>query len=643
MPEQQLLERYLKYQIRIIKKELKESSSSSELEVYYTELKNKIRNIIDNLDELLTLDLDKIKENIKCLEQKDIKFISFCKITQESKFIELKEYDIGYLRQIFAKIDIEINHYFEEINILKKPYLEKLELLKGLLDRVQNIEIEENDIEILYDLIKEEDFEEAIKLIRALSILGIENKVLEETKEENIFEKVTNLELNDLIELFKKYNINFNDFNKNAQEELKKYGNLENIESILNLFNEQNIPLASYMGEIKQNNRTFHLARLFIASNKENIEHILKLCKQKNIVKKDENGRVVRIDGNTVIDLSSLLKEVSLFISSKKTWNKRIKNNNTPHGLSDSQTGRYEDFTRNIELFDKMGLDIEASYNKCSYIFVYPNMAIKYAMKNLELYGITSQEYLNTLSSLRTTNQSDILDRYIELGYLDYAKETLSYLGVKTVESPMFYKIARLQQLNITIPKSNTLKYLPKEITYDNKELKIILQDAQEEYINKNNAKKLTQKYTPVFEKGLEYDQITSKSLNNSIDISKEDEIITLLDSKYISEYHDEFSNQTYSSILSRKTKINNNELEIEEENEEPLVYNICGIQISRLKVLRIYDTLLANGLANDLDSIMYSITKNSIITKEQYDKIHKEISGLLETKINTKGRSFIR
>ena len=48
---------------------------------------------------------------------------------------------------------------------------------------------------------------------------------------------------------------------------------------------------------------------------------------------------------------------------------------------------------------------------------------------------------------------------------------------------------------------------------------------------------------------------------------------------------------------------------------------------ISRLKVLRMFETLLSNGLGN-LDGIFVAITRNSILTKDELERIDKEIRG---------------
>ena len=57
---------------------------------------------------------------------------------------------------------------------------------------------------------------------------------------------------------------------------------------------------------------------------------------------------------------------------------------------------------------------------------------------------------------------------------------------------------------------------------------------------------------------------------------------------------------------------------------DNALIYNFNGVRISRLKVLRIYNKLIKNGIKDSLDSFMYAVTYNSILSSENFDKIYK-------------------
>ena len=67
----------------------------------------------------------------------------------------------------------------------------------------------------------------------------------------------------------------------------------------------------------------------------------------------------------------------------------------------------------------------------------------------------------------------------------------------------------------------------------------------------------------------------------------------------------------------------------------DELRYNFNGETVSRIKVLRVYEELINKGAAGTVDSIRYAIYKNSILTKEKYDKIEECLN---ETFKNVRG-----
>lgn len=59
----------------------------------------------------------------------------------------------------------------------------------------------------------------------------------------------------------------------------------------------------------------------------------------------------------------------------------------------------------------------------------------------------------------------------------------------------------------------------------------------------------------------------------------------------------------------------------------ETLLYNMNGLKISKLKVLRIYNALCENNLGGTLDALLYAICYNKIITEEEYNQLKKTIA----------------
>ena len=69
---------------------------------------------------------------------------------------------------------------------------------------------------------------------------------------------------------------------------------------------------------------------------------------------------------------------------------------------------------------------------------------------------------------------------------------------------------------------------------------------------------------------------------------------------------------------------------------EDDYRYNFNGVIISRFKVLRYYETMIKKSIAGTVDSIMYAVCKDSILTEEQYKTIKNCVD-----KIFNPGRSY--
>ena len=66
-------------------------------------------------------------------------------------------------------------------------------------------------------------------------------------------------------------------------------------------------------------------------------------------------------------------------------------------------------------------------------------------------------------------------------------------------------------------------------------------------------------------------------------------------------------------------------------DTSNALIYNFKGIIISRLKVLRIYSMLLKNGIEDSIDAFLYSITYNTLISKEKYEQLFDYVKNEVE------------
>ena len=66
---------------------------------------------------------------------------------------------------------------------------------------------------------------------------------------------------------------------------------------------------------------------------------------------------------------------------------------------------------------------------------------------------------------------------------------------------------------------------------------------------------------------------------------------------------------------------------------KNPLIYNINGVIISRPKFLRIYNAIIKREYDETEDLLLFALTKNSIMTQQQFDVVKNEISKLYKNK----------
>ena len=206
--------------------------------------------------------------------------------------------------------------------------------------------------------------------------------------------------------------------------------------------------------------------------------------------------------------------------------------------------------------------------------------------------------------ALLSEHFAEITDQFIEIhpDGLKYLTDNLSNL--KTVSNPdalMFYNIYESYKNfkgNLNDPLDGPFRKVMED-GKPNYQLKSIITRNKPEYRN-TYYMGITEEY--------------KKEATNTIDIDihnkdKFDEIIK--NKKDIDISNSIFSNPYVVSINKY----------IDYDNA--LIYNFDGVRISRLKVLRIYNKLIKNGIEDSMDSFMYAITYKSILSELSYTKIY--------------------
>ena len=570
-------------------------------------LENKLHSIIDTYQEnkirleKIIKDLKEIKEDYTKIKTFDIKrlngnepinepilasspsisnlsFFSLALnqgcVLEESDIKKLNFFVLEFIKN-FEKELVEL-----ETNYKNNQNSNEINNLKNLLIKLNNYNLEETDFDLLKEILSDNiNLRESVEIMKYVVHKTLKNALI---NDDSILQE-TGLDSASLKELLSKYDIDFEKLRPASKEELLKYGSLTNISNILSLLKENNLFNKNIYDRYQ-----LPITRILIYSNKELVESIIKSYQKANI--------------NINSFLDEFYKRPAKFIKRKRRWYGKNNKTGDKKGKtsSEDEIGSYEDFTSNMDLFTRIGIDINEAYKKSSTLFEKPHSHILIGYNNLSLYGITPNYYANTLTVFNTHKQLETIDMFIELDAYNYVLNNMSRVNY-TPTSLIFHKLYRLKKQGI-----------PVATLYRNKKGSIVLPiqitDEKLSYDGLNKDNMLTENgiFKPDSATFKVYDEIINQNDNNFIQEGISG-IIQKLDDAYLVESE---------GILENK------------------LYNIEGTIISRLKVLRYLTTLMFNGISENSDMLLYAITKNSLLTKEEFDKIKTSVDKLLNEKV---------
>ncbi len=510
----------------------------------------------------------------------------------------------------------------------KESILEEYNNIKGIISR--NIDF--NDVSKLLMFVKDMNIslKDKIDIIREINsqVFKIEAETLTEdvsdTEEIEVIDvvNISNINVEDVQALFSKYGYDIHSiFDDEDIDRIVKYGNLQNMEEIL-----------IAIKDIKLNNdkkQSSKLANIFVLSNGEIVKTVL------DNIKADSKANFSSNNYSLSEIFNSYLNVYPLFIKGNKSLDKV--NGKGPGGdgpINESVTGSFGKYLaiRNIIKSEDNDADINAMIERSGSVFVQCSArSFKKRLEKFKLYGATKDNYFGTLSCFLGNHSLDIIDVFRELGHdkylfkggfsttcrrVDNINMTLSLIKLYNKRGESIYfrepdgdrrKYYKLKGY-ISTPKSGSkggmilagdtrdmldmgLIVKTSDIAFPkrNGEKGVILSELGrfENYCNKYYEENVT-KYD-------EYDRIISDNENDNITSMS-------LNNIYIRELDDAYKVSEY-------------------------LYDIDGVMISRFKVLRVFETLLSNRLGN-LDGLFVAITRNSILTKDELERIDKEIRG---------------
>lgn len=393
------------------------------------------------------------------------------------------------------------------------------------------------------------------------------------------------LDTNKVKEIFKKYGYDFSKLSGDIQDKILEFGKLGKIKEVLCTLSKLGLE------KLDEEENGYQLMSLVLASDKETIGNTVKFALKKRI-------------------LNNLLVVMpSAFISSENNsfnniGNKKFKimdsafiNNYKPYIV-----GCDLEFRNNALLLEKYGLSVKYVLDKCPLLLMISSEKLS---NNLELfleYGFSfngkKKRLVNSaLMALTADNFSEIVDQFIEIHPfgVKYLRDNLSSIKtVKRADDILFYNIyySRLFE-------NDDVAF--RRVISNNTEYLCICGNINDRFrksyygINDSNKREITNTIIPIFNAKNRYLEVLEKDYDRVIDVS-------IFDNEYI-QMINVFSDEV-----------------------EPLIYNFGGIRISKIKVLRIFNILIKNGILASLDSLLFAITYNTIISAENYERLSKMI-----------------
>ena len=465
---------------------------------------------------------------------------------------------------------------YENIDIEKITFLnDKYKSLATLLNNPKNKKFV-SDISTLNILFDENNVSSDEKRDILLSIIKYNKSLFNYKKkeDESSITKYGDLDIDKVRVIFKKYDYDFDSFSDNFRNKVLGNGSFVRIREVLDSLSKYKFP--KVLNE-------YTLMSLLLGSDKETISRCVSLATSNKL----KVEQLLRIPG-------VLIKRENGTILSKRYNKFRIVGYDSDNYKDEVYiVGSFKDFEKNIYSLSKYGLSIKNVFNRCPLVLVIPNEMLSDNLETFLEYGFTFKDRSNNLfdkamPALLCNNLAEVIDQFIEIHPygISYLRQNLSC--IKTVSScfdTMFYKIY------YSIMKKGINESFITVIS-NNKSFLCFKNLDSEEYlnINDNNKVEITNTIIPEFTDRGKYMEII-KNTDLSIDFE-------IFDNEFIQNIN------VYS------------------DKEEPLIYNFDGIRISKIKVLRIFNALLKNHVLANMDSFMFSVTYNTIINQNDYNRL---------------------
>ena len=547
-----------------------------------------LENLKKDVNEITKVDINQINEMIDAFKIKEeeknnlkkeldiIKAVLTLNKTEKTNYTLLS----NQLAAITTFVE-NLEKYIENKNLEKQSIdpeynhiMSLTKQYKKLLSQLKkpNQETLITDIDTILEMFQEEAIGEEEKQAILLSLIKY-NYELTRKKEVTITSKNKKMTVQELSLIFKKYGYAYEKLDKKYKDKLRSEGNRRQIEEVFSTMQKLEFT------KLDEKTEGLLLTTYLLATSKENLEEITKIAQQRGI------------------NMTTIEKLVSAYISNEYICDGKY------------SIGRKEDFKKNVSLLVEHGISIPYVAEKEKEILILTNKRLQENLEWLERYGLYSEEAESSLlddflSALKSPYIPEMIDIWIEshpLG-LRYIKNNLTALSTNIETNKLlFHKlhlsatIGNNEAFRLTMSNGVKKLLLRKEITNDDIEYQGIHDMASAKKVN--NQKEIRLKMAK------EYQSIARESLHHAI-------------SSTIFEYPEIISLDRFS------------------DSKESLLYDINGLRISKLKVLRIYNALCEQNLGKTIDALLFAITYHKILTEEEYNDLViniKQTTGLEE------------
>lgn len=398
------------------------------------------------------------------------------------------------------------------------------------------------------------------------SIIDNNRKYLEVTEEEvNVLvEYNNNIEV--LKTVLKKYNIDVNDIEDSIKKRLLKHVNINDMQLLFDRLNEL---VPDYVSNLFINNQKL-FARIAILSTIDNLEYV------------EEFAKKYKLNIEDVLDIPSFICPIS--------GDRLFEYGTGAQVGGQSEYGGFEYLKGIVELLESKGIDVAEAYDSNITLFRSNPKTVKENMELFAFYGIKIDNTTG-FSGVLHKSAGTVLDRFIEvheLGY-SYVKNNpgQAQFNMDSIFYPLYFAERNYPELEIIEQRSNSM-------VIKQKMLKDLLKTSGVKTVKDIKERMDIQKFEIDDEKQAFYDTITQKQIVSEDIEVLEEPIVKKIEEKY-------------------KTS--------------RFVYDINGTRISRLKVLRVLNSLYENEIDIGFDEVRYALGYNSILNNNDINHIYNSIN----------------